>query len=243
MYISSINNNIIRDAVKLKVKKYRDSTNTYLIEGEHLVTEAIKNNVVDTIFVLKDYKFDTLNIKTYKVSMEVLERLSDNQSIPKVIAIARKLNNHNIGKKVLILDRLQDPGNMGAIIRSAVAFNFDTLILSNDCVDLYNSKVIRSTQGMIFNISIIRGNLEEEIEKLKKEFYVIIGTDVTEGNDITTIKNYEKLALVIGNEGVGISNEVRRLCDKTVHININKCCESLNASVAASILMYELGGK
>lgn len=243
MYISSINNNIIRDAVKLKSKKYRDSSNTFLIEGEHLVNEAYKKGVLLVIFVLKDYEFNSHNIKTYEVSVDVLKRLSDNVSVPKVIAIAKKVNCQDIGKRVLILDRLQDPGNMGTIIRSAVAFNFDTIILSDDSVDLYNSKVIRSSQGMIFNINIIRSNLVSKLKYLKEDSYKIIGTDVVDGVDVSCVKLEEKIALVIGNEGSGISTEIRNLCDKFVYINMNSLCESLNAGVAASILMYELGGK
>lgn len=244
MYISSINNDIVREKVKLKVKKYRDITNTYLIEGEHLVSEAINSGVIESVFILKDYSYDIpSNIVKYEVSMEILKRLSDNVSTPKIIGVCKKQESDKIGSRVLLLDRLQDPGNLGTIIRSAVAFNFDTIILSEESVDLYNSKVIRSTQGMMFKINIIRRNITNVIDKLKKDNYLILGTDVINGVEVSSVNIKDKYALVIGNEGQGISDEVKDLCDKMLYINMNSNCESLNASVAASILMYELGGK
>lgn len=244
MYISSINNDIVREKVKLKVKKYRDITNAYLIEGEHLVSEAINSGVIESVFILKDYSYDIpSNIVKYEVSYEILKRLSDNVSTPKIIGVCKKQESDKIGNRVLLLDRLQDPGNLGTIIRSAVAFNFDTIILSEESVDLYNSKVIRSTQGMMFKINIIRRNIVEVIDKLKKDNYLILGTDVINGVEVSSVNIKDKYALVIGNEGQGISDEVKDLCDKMLYINMNSNCESLNASVAASILMYELGGK
>lgn len=244
MYISSINNDIVREKVKLKVKKYRDITNTYLIEGEHLVSEAINSGVIECVFILKDYSYEIpSDIVKYEVSYEILKRLSDNVSTPKIIGVCKKQERDKIGNRVLLLDRLQDPGNLGTIIRSAVAFNFDTIILSEESVDLYNSKVIRSTQGMMFKINIIRRNITNVIDKLKKDNYLILGTDVINGVEVSSVNIKDKYALVIGNEGQGISDEVKDLCDKMLYINMNSNCESLNASVAASILMYELGGK
>lgn len=244
MYISSINNDIVREKVKLKAKKYRDITNTYLIEGEHLVSEAINSGVIECVFILKDYSYEIpSDIVKYEVSYEILKRLSDNVSTPKIIGVCKKQESDKIGNRVLLLDRLQDPGNLGTIIRSAVAFNFDTIILSEESVDLYNSKVIRSTQGMMFKINIIRRNITNVIDKLKKDNYLILGTDVINGVEVSSVNIKDKYALVIGNEGQGISDEVKDLCDKMLYINMNSNCESLNASVAASILMYELGGK
>lgn len=242
MYISSINNDFIKETAKLKEKKYRDLTNTFLIEGDHLVREANKNNLIKTIFVLEDYSYET-ELEKIVVTKEVMKKLSDNPSVPRIMAIAIKKECTRIGNKVLVLDRLQDPGNLGTIIRSATAFDFDTLLLSEDTVDLYNAKVIRSTQGMLFNINIKRCNIKENINYLKEKDYLILGTKVSGG---TCVKNYsvnKKFALIIGNEGQGISNEILELCDDYLYIDMVNKCESLNAGVAASILMYELGGK
>lgn len=242
MHITSINNEYIKEISKLNEKKYRDKSNKYLIEGLHLVTEALKYDIIDTIIIREDFNYET-NIKHIIVSNEVMKKLSDNPSIPKIMAIVYKKESTISGNKILLLDRLQDPGNLGTIIRSAVAFNFDTIILSNDTVDLYNSKVLRSTQGMLFNINILRQDLTSVINELKNNNYTIYGTKVDNGNDVKKINNTNKFALIIGNEGTGISDNILKQCDKYLYIKMNNNCESLNAGVAASILMYEMGNK
>lgn len=242
MHITSINNEYIKEISKLNEKKYRDKSNKYLIEGLHLVTEALKYDIIDTIIIREDFSYET-NIKHIIVSNEVMKKLSDNPSIPKIMAIVNKKESTISGNKILLLDRLQDPGNLGTIIRSAVAFNFDTIILSNDTVDLYNSKVLRSTQGMLFNINILRQDLTSVINELKNNNYTIYGTKVDNGNDVKEINNTNKFALIIGNEGTGISDNILKQCDKYLYIKMNNNCESLNAGVAASILMYEMGNK
>ena len=242
MYITSINNEYIKEISKLNEKKYRDKSNKYIIEGLHLVTEALKYDIIDTIIIREDFSYET-NIKHIIVSNEVMKKLSDNPSIPKIMAIVNKKESAISGNKILLLDRLQDPGNLGTIIRSAVAFNFDTIILSNDTVDLYNSKVLRSTQGMLFNINILRQDLTNVIKELKNNNYTIYGTKVDNGYDVKEINNINKSALIIGNEGTGISDNILKQCDKYLYIKMNNNCESLNAGVAASILMYEMGNK
>lgn len=242
MYITSINNEYIKEISKLNEKKYRDKSNKYLIEGLHLVTEALKYDIIDTIIIREDFSYET-DIKHIIVSNEVMKKLSDNPSIPKIMAIVYKKESTISGNKILLLDRLQDPGNLGTIIRSAVAFNFDTIILSNDTVDLYNSKVLRSTQGMLFNINILRQDLTNVINELKNNNYTIYGTKVDNGNDVKEINKINKFALIIGNEGTGISDNILKQCDKYLYIKMNNNCESLNAGVAASILMYEMGNK
>lgn len=242
MYITSINNEYIKEISKLNEKKYRDKSNKYLIEGLHLVTEALKYDIIDTIIIREDFNYET-NIKHIIVSSEVMKKLSDNPSIPKIMAVVNKKESTIKGNKILLLDRLQDPGNLGTIIRSAVAFNFDTIILSNDTVDLYNSKVLRSTQGMLFNINILRQDLANVINELKNNNYTIYGTKVDNGYDVKEINNINKFALIIGNEGTGISDNILKQCDKYLYIKMNNNCESLNAGVAASILMYEMGNK
>ena len=139
-----------------------------------------------------------------------------------------------------MLDEIQDPGNLGTIIRSSVAFNIDTIILSKTCVDLYNSKVIRSTQGMLFHINIIISDLKEIVMNLKKENYQILSTKVDGGKNIKEFKTSDKLAIIMGNEGNGVSAEIMNLSDNFVYIDMNKNCESLNVAVATSIILYEL---
>ena len=239
MVITSVNNSHIKDIYKLREKKYRDKNNLFLVETFHLVEEAIKSGCVKEIILSEGYDILYDGLKTY-VSDMVMNKLSSTNSNPKVIAVCNKIKeDNNIGKRVIILDNIQDPGNLGSIIRSAVAFNIDTIVLSDDSVDLYNSKVIRASEGMLFNINIIRKNLVSFIKEIKND-YLLLGTDVNDGVNIKSIDNINKFAFVIGNEGNGISNSVKELCDKFIYLDINDRCESLNASVAASIIMYEL---
>ena len=134
---------------------------------------------------------------------------------------------------------MQDPGNLGTIIRSSLAFNVHDIVLSLNTVDIYTEKVIRSTQGMLFKVNIIRSDLETIIKDLKNKGYLILGTDVNLGVDARDIKS-EKMALVMGNEGQGVSSRIKKMCDKNLYIKMNKDVESLNVGVATSILLYEL---
>lgn len=242
MLITSLNNEHIKEILKLKEKKYRDLSNTFLIEGRHLVLEAHREKKIVELILEQDELFP-LDTNTLYVSSNVMKRLSDLSTPSNVMAVVEKLDEKPIGEKILILDNIQDPGNLGTIIRSAVAFNFDTLVLSPKTVDLYNPKVVRSTQGMMFHINIIVREPVNFINELKNEGYKIVGTKVTNGVDIRDSKTYSHFALIIGNEGKGMSEELSELCDEYLYIKMNDQCESLNAAVAASILMYEISNK
>lgn len=243
MIITSLNNEHIKELNKLKEKKYRDQECLFLLEGEHLVIEALKHNTIEELIVLEDTSFESDNIKTTIVSKEVMKKLSSMDSYPSVIGVSKKIEEKEIGNKVLILEDIQDPGNLGTMIRSAVAFDIDTIILSPKTVDLYNSKVIRATQGMIFSINIVVKDIEETIINLKENNYIIYGTTVDNGTDVKDISKEEKFGLIIGNEGSGMSDKIKSLCDKNLYIKMNDKVESLNAAVASSILLYELRGK
>lgn len=243
MVITSLNNEHIKELNKLKEKKYRDLTNTFLVEGEHLVYEAIKKDLVKELIVLEGEDFYCDNVGITFVSREVMKKLSSMDSYPNVIGVCNKKEEKQVGDTVLILDDIQDPGNLGTMIRSAVAFNVDTIILSPRTVDLYNAKVLRSTQGMIFNINVIVRKLDVMIKELKEDGYKIYGTKVDNGSNVKDITLSGKYALVIGNEGNGMSSVVSDLCDEYLYIKMNDSVESLNAGVAASILLYELAGK
>ena len=239
MIITSLNNEKIKYLTKLNQKKYR--SDTFLVEGKHLVEEAYKKNLVKLLIVLEDYQLDNIdNVDTIKVSYDVMKKISLTDTPPKIMAEVIKKEDKKIGNKVIILDDLTDPGNLRTIIRSAVAFNFDTVILSNNTTDLYNPKVIRATEGMLFNINVIRDNLLNIIPKLKEEKYFILGTKVTNGKDITKYHSINKIALIMGNETRGMNNDLDNLCDDYIYIKMNNKCESLNVGVSASILMYEL---
>lgn len=236
MIITSLYNNKVLFWNKLKSKKVRDKEKLFLVESENLVNEALKKGIVKEIITLEEKEYE---VPTYQVNEAIMKKLTSMVSIPKVMAVCNYIVPSNILGNVLILDRIQDPGNLGTIIRSAVAFGFESIILSNDTVDIYNDKVIRSSEGMLFNINAVKGDLLNIINNLKTKGYLIVGTDVTKGENVKDISK-EKVAIVIGNEGAGVSDDIKRLCDKFIYINMNKTCESLNAAVASSIIMYEV---
>ena len=239
MIIESTSNNKIKDIRKLNEKKYRDESKKYIIEGEHLVLEAYKSGNLDEV-ILCDRDIDLGVPKTY-VTESVMKTISMLPSSSNVIGIcSMKENDIDLNENILILDGVQDPGNLGTILRSSVAFNLKNVVLSEDSVDLYNTKSLRSAQGMNFYLNIKRANLVDYITFLKENGYKILGTDVTNGIDVKSVSKNEKYAIIMGNEGNGMSDKVRELCDQNIYIDMNDNCESLNVGVSASIIMYEL---
>lgn len=233
MNITSLQNEHVKYWNNLKNKKFRDKERKFLVEGDHLINEAKKLNLIDTTISVVNKDAD------YFVTPEIMEKISDQKSISYNAAVVNFIPEDSIDGNVLILDGLQDPGNLGTIIRSGIAFNFKNIVLSDTSVDLYNPKVVRATEGMIFHVNVLRRNLKEFIPVLKNLGYKVVGTDVLKGIDVRKIPK-ENVAIVIGSEGSGISSDIKTLCDQFVNINMNKECESLNAGVAASIIMYEV---
>jgi len=239
MDIESLENKKVKEWTKLNQKKYRDETNLFIIEGTNLINEAYKNGYLKELIILKG-KMLPIDVDTYYVTQDILKKISTLDNPPTMIGICNKKEEKELGNKILVLDDISDPGNLGTIIRSACAFNVDTVVLSENTVDLYNPKVIRATQGMIFNINIIKKDLNNFIPLLKSSNYKIYGTDVDGGVNVKSLKEYGKVCIIIGNEGNGVSDNIKKLCDKHIYINMNEKCESLNVGVAASIILYEL---
>ena len=233
MIITSLKNEKVKYWYNLRNKKFRDQERRFLIEGDHLINEARKQNLVIETISIVDKNAD------YFVTKEIMEKISEQKSISYNAAVVRFIKEDSITGNVLILDGVQDPGNLGTIIRSCIAFGVSNIILSDNSVDLYNSKVIRATEGMIFNINVLRKKLIEFIPIVKNLGYKIVGTDVKNGINIKDI-NKENIAIVMGSEGQGLSNEVKNMCDDFVYIKMDNACESLNVGVATSILLYEV---
>ena len=154
MLITSLDNDRIKGYVKLKDRKYRKKEKKFIVEGMHLVLEACKKGIVEELILEKDVVLP-INLPTIYVTNEIIHKISEMESPSNVMALCNMTEGEIIGEKILMLDEIQDPGNLGTIIRSAVAFNVDTIVLSPNTVDLYNPKVIRSTQGMMFHINIV----------------------------------------------------------------------------------------
>lgn len=238
MLIESVDNKKIKELRKLKTKKYRDEEKRFLVEGIHLVKEAYDSGNLEEVLLLEGDDIDFNAPVTY-VSEAVMKSLSDLETPYNIIGICNYPKDKKIGNKILMLDEIQDPGNLGTIIRSSVAFDIDTIILSKNTVDVYNSKVLRGCQGMNFHINIIRDDLVDKVNKLKKEGYKIYTTDVNDGKELKSIKSPDKYVIIMGNEGKGVSFELSELSDERIYINMNDNCESLNVAVATSIILYE----
>ena len=149
---------------------------------------------------------------------------------------------NDLGNRIVLLDGVQDPGNAGTIIRNAVAFDIDTIVFSKDSVNPYNEKVLRSTGGMIYNINIIIDDIETQIEKIKEKDIKVIGTSLRHSKSMEEITKTDKYAVIFGNEGNGVRNEVLDLCDEIARIDMNSKCESLNVGVSTGILLYHMYG-
>lgn len=237
MIIASLNNSKVKACSKLKEKKFRDEENSFLIEGDHLVECALNYGVVKEI-ITTDENYKIPHIPVYYVTSSIMKKLSNQVTGTNIIAVCQKIPERQIQGNVCLLDNIQDPGNLGTIIRSAKAFGIDTLVLSLDTVDLYNDKVIRASEGLLFGLNIIKSDLKTIIKKLKENNYKIYGTNCKEGLELKKVNFAPLSAIIIGNEGRGMKPDLTSLCDEMIHIKIDG--ESLNAAVAASIIFYEV---
>ena len=238
--ITSKDNERIKYLRKLKDSKFMKEERKFIIEGNHLVMEALNAGILLETYSLYDNDYHCTN---YLVTENVLKSVSEHKSVPDIIGVCKFIDAGDIGDKVLILDNVQDPGNVGTIIRSACAFNFDTVVLGLDSVNKYNDKLIRASQGMLFKMNVVTYDIKSLIIKLKGDNYHVYGTNVVNGINVNEVDKTAKVAIIMGNEGTGISDDVSELVDKNIYIKTSDNCESLNVSVAASIIMYELGGK
>ncbi len=239
MLITSKDNSKIKEARKLLEKKYSNDKKLFLIEGENLVLESLKNNLLVELFVLDGYECN-IDFPYINVSLDVMKTLSDLKSTPRLIGISRYNLKNDLGNKIVILDDIQDPGNAGTIIRNSVAFGIDTIVFSKNSVSPYNTKVLRSTGGMIFNINIVIDELDSVIDRIKQNDIKLIGTSLKKSKSLDDVNNYDKYAIVMGNEGNGVSDKVLSLCDEIVRIDMNDNCESLNVGVASGIILYHM---
>lgn len=242
MLITSKDNNRIKEIRKLLNKKYSLEKGLFVIEGENLVEEAIKNNLLKELYVLKgsECKYD---FQHDEVTYEVMKSISDLKSTPRLLGVAKIKKEEKIGKRIVILDDIQDPGNAGTIIRNAVAFGIDTIVFSKSSVSAYNKKTLRSTGGMIFNINIIIDDLENVISQIKNNDIKVIGTSLNTSKSLETLEKMDNFAIIFGNEGNGVSKDILSLCDEVIKINMNSKCESLNVAVSSGIVLYNLWSK
>lgn len=247
--IRSLQNEQIKNFARLKEKKYRDETGLFIVEGDHLVRMALEANCLTTLLVAEEELENYLDIidedKTIIVTESIINKLSFTKSPQNVIGVAKQntFDKKDVSK-VLVLDTLQDPGNVGTLIRSALAFNYDKIYVSESTVDVYNEKVIRASQGAIFKINIVKKELNEIYRILKKNNFEILVTSLTNNSIyLEEVTKKDKFAIVLGNEGNGVSEVSLKNATSVVKIKMSEEIDSLNVAVAGSIVMYTLGGK
>lgn len=240
--IRSKANSLIKNAKKLQQKKYRKAS--YLIEGWHLLEEAQEYGaVIETIFVTEEGLDRVKGLEQVRlVSPEVLSELSDSVSPQGVVAQLRLPEREmpqELSGKYLVLEDVQDPGNVGTMIRTADAAGYDGIFLSNKSADLYNLKVLRSMQGSHFHLPIYRVEVEELVARLQASHTPILATTLSKDSvDYQEVSVPNSFALVMGNEGQGISDFIAESADQLVHITMPGQAESLNVAVAAGILLF-----
>ena len=240
--ITSKANSVVKNAKKLHQKKYRKSA--YLIEGWHLFEEAVQAGVtIEKIFALESYRDQLATFpQTVWVSEEILLDLADTQTPQGIVAVIQKeevgLPDLHQGK-FLFLEDVQDPGNVGTMIRTADAAGFTGVIVSNKSADIYSLKTLRSMQGSHFHLPIYRLSLATFVEEAKKSDLPILATTLSrDSKDYRELSSLENFVLVMGNEGQGISSVIAESADQLVHISMKGRAESLNVAVAAGILMF-----
>ena len=238
MEITSTSNQHVKKWISLQQKKYREKYQLFLIEGQHLLTEALKMGIVESVIIRKNSDIKVNFDQVFYVDDKLIKKISTNVSLVDVIAICRYIENkQNKSDKVIVLDNVQDPSNVGAIIRTAVAFGYPSIFLSHNSVDIYNDKLIRATQGALFKINIVSGDVVNKIMTLKEAGYTIIATTLQDAKSLQSVKQEGPLAIIFGNEGSGVSQQLLDLADMKVKIEINNF-ESLNVAVAAGIVLY-----
>ena len=252
--ITSKENEMIKNIKKLKEKKYRDEENKFLVEGIKMVQEAINEDAkISKIVICEDcindgsikqeLLYEIAKHDCIYVSKKVFQTITEVTNPQGILAVIEKENgeeqisfNEDV---IVVLDGIQDPGNLGTILRTIDSVNLKQVILSEQTADPYNPKVVRSTMGAIYRINMIRSkNIIETLKNIKKHKYDIVATSLQTDKSIYDI-DYKKTVIVIGNEANGVSEEVLELANKKVKIPMLGKTESLNAAVATGIILYE----
>ena len=252
--ISSKDNEIVKQIKKLKDKKYRDIENAYIVEGIKLVKEALQENANIKQIVLcddcekvenisKELMYEIAKHNCIYVTNKIFKYISEVQAPQGILAVIEKNNangeidyNEDI---IVALDDIQDPGNLGTILRTVDSIGLKQILVSKGTADSYNPKVVRSTMGAIFRVKIIEcENLEQTLKEIKKHKFKIVVSSLQTDNSVYDIK-YNKKVIVIGNEANGVEKSIQEISDEKIKIPMLGKTESLNASVATGIILYE----
>lgn len=253
--ITSKDNEIIKNIRKLKDKKYRDQTNKYIVEGLKLIEEAIEENAqIKQIVICEDclegegcleqrFLYQIAKFDCIYVSRKIFTLLTDVVNPQGLLAIIEKTSSEDeinyVEDIIIVLDGIQDPGNLGTILRTIDSTGLTQVILSKTSVDAYNPKVVRSTMGAIFRVKIIEAeNLVETLKNMKKHKYKVVATSLSGTKSIYEM-DLNKKVIVIGNESNGVSREILEVADEKTKIPMLGKTESLNAGIATGVILYE----
>lgn len=246
MEITSVNNDLVKEVVKLQQKKYRDETKKFLLEGYKAIEEAISSKIkLDKIFILKGTKhtFNTENI--IYVSEQVLKKISTTTSAPEIVAIGHQ-RQYNLdvlknAKKVALFENINDLGNLGTILRTSTAVGIDAIVLFGDTVDIYNPKCVRASVGNLWKTPVFNIKDFSILEKYFKDFDRI--ATLPKSNDTVNLKDYktsEKTLVMFGAESSGLSDDLINFATTKMTIEMKNNVESLNLSISAGIVLYKL---
>lgn len=242
-HITSLKNPKVAAWKALKDRKGRRESGCFLVEGRKMVEEALKSAFdVEAVLVQEGVSFpDGLTMPVYELPAHVLAAVCDTKTPQGIAAVVRMKEQSALGKHIVVLDGVQDPGNVGTIIRTADAAGLDGVLLSNQCADVFSPKVLRATMGSIFRMNLrTTDDLPGELTKLREKGYSILSSQLDGTPFYEREKVAERFALIIGNEGNGVSEQVQQTATHRVRLPMRGGAESLNAAIAAAIMMYEL---
>ena len=245
--ITSVNNELVKETVKLQQKKYRDKTDKFLLEGYKCIEEAFHAGLeLEYVFVLKEKIEEYLYLGACLISTSnpVLKKISTTDSAPDAVAVARKklysVEDLKNAKKVVLLENIKDLGNLGTVLRSSVAFGADAVVLyGKECADLYNPKCVRSTVGNLWKIPVVYLDDFVVLRELFEDFERV-ATLPRAKKYLKECKVKAPLLVMFGSEADGLSNELIEFSTKHVKIEMSDRVESLNLSVSCAVVLYEL---
>lgn len=247
--IESTQNALVKHWKKLvTTRKEREKTGEFIVEGFHLVEEALKNKEQIVQMMVREgvdlpllWSID--NVVMIEITEAVAKEIAETETSQGVFAHCKQKevteNEKGNWRKLLLVDAVQDPGNIGTMIRTADAAGIDAIVLGKGCADAYNSKTLRSAQGSHFHIPVVRGELIEWVDNLQEEGITVFGTALNDAIDYKKIEKTNEFALIVGNEGSGIHPQLLDKTDQNVIIPIFGQAESLNVAVATGILLYQ----
>lgn len=245
--ISSVNNDIVKDTVRLQQRKYRDDSGLFLLEGDKCIEEALNSNItLERLFVLEGYDKFLNNEKRIETTEAVLSKISTTTTAPKCVAVGRQKQGYwsKDFRLVVLLEDIKDAGNLGTILRTSCAFSADAIILYGDTVDLYNPKCVRASVGNLWKVPIFHINDFSELKNMCKDFIPI--ATLPKNDDTIFLKEFsssEKLLVMFGTESCGLSNELKLYAKnngKSVTIEMSDKVESLNLSISVGVILYKL---